>query len=72
MSILFEKENPRMSKSELVEEINKQIIYEADMNDNVRQSFESGDNDYSEHLNPEVVNQAANQAFREIAAKKRP
>lgn len=69
MSILFEKENPRMSKSELVEEINKQIIYEADMNDNVRQSFESGDNDYSEHLNPEVVNQAANQAFREIAEK---
>lgn len=71
MSILFEKENPLMSKSELVEEINKKIIYEADMNDNVRRSFESGDNDYSEHLNPEIVNSAANEAFREIAEKLR-
>ena len=37
------------------------------MNDNVRQKFESGDNDYNDILGQELTNQLAQEAFQEIA-----
>ncbi len=66
MSILFETENPRMTKSELIEEISNNIIYEADMNDDVRRKFESGESDYSEHLDPDSIRNISQQVFTDI------
>lgn len=66
MSILFESESPRMTKADLISEISKRIIYEADMNDDVRRKFESGENDYTEHLNPDTVRQISQEVFGDI------
>lgn len=63
MSILFESENPRMTKSELIEEFTNQIIAEANMNDDVRRKFESGENDYAEHLDPETIKNISQDVF---------
>jgi len=67
MSILEETQNTKMTKSELLETINDNLISEANMNDNVRQNFESGDNDYNDILGQELTNQLAQEAFQEIA-----
>lgn len=66
---IFERSiNPVMKKSDLVETIkNKLIISEANMNDDVRRRFESGDNDYRDILNQDLVNQLAQEHFREVA-----
>jgi hypothetical protein len=49
-----------------MESITNNLLNEADMDDSVRQSFESGNNDYSEHMDSDTVNRVANQAFDEI------
>jgi hypothetical protein len=67
MSILEETQNPKMTKSELLETIQNNLISEAQMNDNVRQNFESGENDYQDILGQELTNQLAQEAFQEIA-----
>ena len=67
INILEETQNPTMTKSELLETINNNLISEANMNDNVRQKFESGDNDYNDILGQELTNQLAQEAFQEIA-----
>ena len=66
MSILEETQNPIMSKSELIESISYNLLNESDMDNSVRQSFESGNNDYSEHLDANTINSVANQAFEEV------
>lgn len=66
MSILFESENPRMKKSDLIEEINNQIIYEADMHDDVRRKFDSGEHDYSGHLDSDTVRNISQQVFGDV------
>lgn len=67
MSILVKTQNPIVKKSELVESIQNKILNEARMNDNVRQGFESGENDYSDILGRELTNQLAQESFEEIA-----
>jgi len=67
MSILEETQNPKMTKAELLETIQNNLISEAQMNDNVRQNFESGENDYQDILGQELTNQLAQEAFQEIA-----
>jgi hypothetical protein len=69
MSILKKTQNPIMKKSELMETIEKKLIFEANMDDSVRDSFESGRNDYSEILDSNLTNQLAQNYFREIAQK---
>ena len=67
INILEETQNPKMTKSELLETIQNNLISEANMNDNVRQGFESGDNDYNDILGQELTNQLAQEAFQDIA-----
>jgi len=67
INILEETQNPTMTKSELLKTINNNLISEANMNDNVRQNFESGDNDYNDILGQELTNQLAQEAFQDIA-----
>ena len=67
MSILEDTQNPIMKKSELIESIKNNLISEANMNDNVRRSFESGENDYQDILGSDLTNQLAQEAFQEIA-----
>lgn len=67
ISILEETQNPIMKKSELIESIKNNLISEANMNDNVRRSFESGENDYQDILGSDLTNQLAQEAFEEIA-----
>jgi hypothetical protein len=67
INILEETQNPTMTKSELLETIQNNLISEANMNDNVRQNFESGENDYQDILGGELTNQLAQEAFQEIA-----
>jgi hypothetical protein len=69
MSILKKTQNPIMKKSELMETIEKKLIFEANMDDSVRRSFESGENDYNEILGRDLTNQLAQESFQEIAQK---
>lgn len=69
MSILKKTQNPIMKKSELIETIEKKLISEANMEDSVRRSFESGENDYNEILGRDLTNQLAQESFQEIAQK---
>ena len=67
INILEETQNPTITKTELLQTINDNLISEARMNDNVRQGFESGDNDYNDILGQELTNQLAQEAFQDIA-----
>ena len=67
MSILEETQSPLMTKSEFIGTIKENLISEARMNDNVRRSFESGENDYNDILGQELTNQLAQESFEEIA-----
>ena len=69
LSILKETQNPIMKKSELMETIQNNLISEAQMNDNVRQNFESGNHDYSEVINTDLARNLADESFEEIAQK---
>ena len=69
LSILQETQNPIMKKYELMETIQNNLISEAQMNDNVRQNFESGSHDYSEVINTDLARNLANESFEEIAQK---
>ena len=66
ISIIKDNQNPRMTKKDLVEEIKNQILSEADMNDNVRRKFESGENDFSEHLDPDTVRRISQEVFGDV------
>lgn len=62
MSIIAESKRI-IKKSDL----RNQIITEANMEDSVRNSFESGDNDYRDILSREMTNQLAQESFGDIA-----
>lgn len=67
MSIIVKSQNPRMTKSELMETISSNLIFEANMDDELRRKFESGDNDYRDILGRDLTNKLAQENFREIA-----
>jgi hypothetical protein len=67
MTILERTQNPKMTKSEFIQTLKENLISEANMNDDVRDSFESGENDYQDILGRELTNQLAQEAFQEIA-----
>jgi len=67
MTILEKTQNPKMTKSEFIQTLKENLISEANMNDDVRDSFESGENDYQDILGRELTNQLAQEAFQEIA-----
>tara|TARA_B100000927_G_scaffold208033_1_gene169042 strand:+ start:167 stop:2086 length:1920 start_codon:yes stop_codon:yes gene_type:complete len=62
MSIIAESKRI-IKKSDL----RNQIITEANMEDSVRDGFESGNNDYRDILSREMTNQLAQESFRDIA-----
>ena len=64
---ILKNNNQIVKKSDLIESIKNNLISEANMNDNVRRSFESGENDYNDILGQELTNQLAQEAFQEIA-----
>jgi hypothetical protein len=64
-NILSQTEVPVMSKFDILESI-QNIISEADMNDDVRRKFESGENDYVEHLSAETVRRMSDEVFSDI------
>jgi len=64
---ILKNNNQIVRKSDLIESIKNNLISEANMNDNVRRSFESGENDYNDILGQELTNQLAQEAFQEIA-----
>lgn len=66
LRILESSQSAIMTKSELIETISKKILKE-DMEDSVRRSFESGENDYSEILGRDLTNQLARESFEEVA-----
>jgi hypothetical protein len=67
INILVETQNPIMTKSKIIESIQNKLIFEADMNRDVNNSFEGGTNEYSELLGSDLAKQMANQSFEEIA-----
>jgi hypothetical protein len=68
LSMVESSEPARMTKSELIETISRRLVNE-DMEDSVRRSFESGENDYSEILGRELTDRLARESFEEIASK---
>jgi hypothetical protein len=67
MSIIVNEKKILFKKSDLMESIKNNLISEANMNDNVRQSFENGENDYSDFLDSDLINQLARESFDDIA-----
>ena len=65
LRILESSESARMTKSELVETISNKLLKE-DMNDDVRRKIESGENDYSSHLDRETVKRMADNIMGDI------
>lgn len=61
--IVRENQNPIMSKSQLLEEIRNQIISEDNKYDG---ELESGDNDYSKHLDPDSVRDMGREIYNNI------
>jgi hypothetical protein len=66
ITILEETQNPKMTKAELIETIENNLISEARMNQNVERSFNDGNHDYSEIINTDLAKNLANQSFQEI------
>jgi hypothetical protein len=66
MSILVNESEARMTKSELIEEIQRQILSEANMNDNIRRDLDRGTTDYSSHLDRDTVKNLADEMYNEI------
>ena len=57
----------RMKKKDLIESISN-IILKEDMNDNIKNKIDSGDNDYAQHLDPETVKRMASGIMDDIKA----
>lgn len=65
---MVESEEPaRMKKRELIESISNLLLKE-DMNDNLKDKIESGENDYAKHLDPETVKQMADNIMNDVRA----
>jgi len=59
-------EPPRMTKRELIESVKKSLLKE-DINDDLRRKIESGETDYSEHLNPETIKKISDDIVNDVA-----
>ena len=65
---LVEANEPaRMTKKELLENISKQLVLSENMNDDLRRKIESGETDYSEHIDPEMVKQMSREIMNDIS-----
>lgn len=60
-------EPARMKKRELIESISNLILKE-DMNDDIRRKIESGENDYSKHLDADTVKRMADSIMNDVRA----
>jgi hypothetical protein len=60
-------EPARMTKRELIESISNRILTE-DMDDDLRRKIESGEHDYSEHIDPETVKRMSDEIVRDAKA----
>jgi len=58
---------PIMTKRELIESIANQLLTE-DMHRDIKNKIDSGNNDYSEHLDPETVKRISNEIMNDIKA----
>lgn len=64
INIVESHEPARMTKRELVESITNRLLLSEDMDDDLRSKIESGEHDYSEHIDPETVKRMANDIVR--------
>lgn len=65
---MMDNQNPIMSKSELIQEMRRQIITEANAYDG---DLESGDNDYAKHLDTDSVRDMGRELYNDIASAAR-
>jgi hypothetical protein len=63
-----ENQNAVMSKSELIQEMRRQLVTEANVHDD---DLESGDNDYARHLDPDSVRDMGRELYNDIASAAR-
>lgn len=68
LNIVESSEPARMTKSELIESIINRVIISEDMDDDLRRKIESGEHDYSEHIDPETVKRMADDIVRDAKA----
>lgn len=66
LNIVESSEPARMTKSELIESIIGQIVLSEAMNDDLRRKIESGESDYSEHIDPETIKRMSNEIVDSI------
>lgn len=66
MDIVYENQNPLMSKSELIMEIKRQLLSEDDPHDDIKSKLDSGENDYAKHLDPESVKRMGQEIYDDI------
>ena len=64
LNMVESHEPARMTKRELIESITNRLFLNEDMNDDLRRKLESGEHDYSEHINPETVKRMADDIVR--------
>lgn len=60
-------EPARMSKRELIESISNRLLNEG-IDDDLRRKIESGEHDYSEHIDPETVKRMSDEIVRDATA----
>jgi len=60
-------EPARMSKRELIESISNRLLNEG-MDDDLKRKIESGEHDYSEHIDPETVKRMSDEIVRDATA----
>lgn len=67
LNMVESSEPARMKKRELIESISNLILRE-DMNDDIKRKIESGENDYSEHLDADTVKRMADSIMNDVSA----
>lgn len=67
LNMVESHEPARMSKRELIENISNRLLTE-DMDDDLKRKLESGEHDYSEHIDPETVKRMADDIVRDAKA----
>ena len=67
LKMVESSEPARMTKRELIESISNRILTE-DMDDDLRRKIESGEHDYSEHIDPETVKRMSDEIVRDAKA----
>jgi len=65
LRVLESSEPARMKKRELIESISNRLLKE-DMDDDLKNKIESGENDYAKHLDPETVKRMADNIINDV------